>query len=290
MSSIHAVWIVFGSTTPLSFSKIIASYRSQPQADPRVCYDIMLTEDPDPHSKGDIIAFYNGCFVPVMEPFIRTLGANSGAARADAYDLQAVVALPLPELKSNRVHSPRRVGLNTSVTVSPISESRRTASQSSARGSPNSKKNMSYAFHSSPSKNLDAINVHVANQSPQKGIVRPREGDSTSNNADADSNIVKRPKVMKPPATAANSNVAENHYLSVAKASSAMPHGSPLKASYSMARASVSPPTTAEWADGILDDPMKSRPPAAVLSTMPISPEMGVAPLAVTPQKTQHVD
>jgi hypothetical protein len=285
MSSIHAVWIVAGGgTTPLPFSKIIASYRSQPQADPRVCYEIPLAEDPA--TKGDIIAFYNGFFVPVMEPFIRQLGvgAAAAAASAGAYDLRASAALPLPELKSNRLHSPRRVGRSSSVTVSPISESRMSASQALPQGSP--KKSISYAFHHSPSKNLDEINLHVANQSPQKkGAVRSR-GDEED-----DSNLVKRPKVMKPPTTeAAGSKGGDNQFLSIAKASSSTMHGSPLKASYSVAAspgfgAAGTPRTGIRLNIGIAGGPAAPRPPAAVVSSVPISPEMGVAPLAGSPQK-----
>ena len=112
----------------------------------------------DPPVKGDLIGFYNDVFVPVMETFVRGLvvGGSDKELRADVQ--------PLPEIKTTRVHSPRRVARNTGLTVSPISEKRKAVSNS-PQGSPLAASRVSYAFHQSPSKNLEAINRHLRDQS-----------------------------------------------------------------------------------------------------------------------------
>ena len=114
MCSIHAIFIVAGKDAKIQFSDIIKEYRRLPQADPRVCYEVPL-----PAGRGDIIAYYNQVFVPAMQTFIFTL-----VEKCSQKDLRAPNAMPFPELKNKRIHSPRRVARCLSLTVCPIPASR----------------------------------------------------------------------------------------------------------------------------------------------------------------------
>eukprot|EP00039_Didymoeca_costata_P005901 m.85760 g.85760 ORF g.85760 m.85760 type:complete len:1008 (+) comp13022_c0_seq6:412-3435(+) len=161
LSSIHAVWVVKKRSRALAFADIIRHYRTQPQADSSTCFDILLNGN----KRGDIIAFYNNIFVPVMEPFIRTLVSDSTN--------QDITARPLPDYKNTRVHSPRKLTRTSRVTVSPISHSKRhdvgpsplsktrTLHVNKPQSPQRATFNVAYAFHRSPKKDLDAINAHV---------------------------------------------------------------------------------------------------------------------------------
>lgn len=302
MACMHAVWIVGGSkgaagaTQELSFSKIIRQYRTQPQADPKVCYEIPLggagvvgggggggaaaaagTGAPTPPATGDIIAFYNGIFVPVLEPFIRSLCSDPAAA--GGLDLRArgsgAAALPLPDLKSKRMHSPRRVGRNSSLTVSPISATRRAASQS-PQGSLAAKQNISYAFHHSPSKNLDVINNRLKGQadhrSPGKKSARA-VGEEGDDDDDGEDNGGSNRRILKKPRVLVDSKFLDG--IASPPEASAM-QGSPLKRAYTA-------PQRTSGSSGSLAVGGRSAP--AVVSEIPIRSELGVAPLAASPEK-----
>ena len=309
MASMHAVWIVSSSTRPanqqnLSFSRMIQEYRKQPQADPKVCYEIPLGEETATgagRATGDIVAFYNGVFVPVLEPFIRSLSADQDAAAATDLNVAAGVtfagvariaaaapALPLPDRKIKRVHSPRRVGRNTSLTVSPISASRRAASQS-PQGSPTAKQNISYAFHHSPSKNLDVINKHLKGQAADQRIPGKKSARSNDDDDDGEDNggvSGKRRMLNKPRVLVDNKFIAATKTLP----EDAAMLGSPLKRAYTAKRivkSSAPPPQM------VLDDVPNALPAVAggeraapaVVSEVPIRTELGVSPLAASPPK-----
>ena len=158
MCSIHAIWIVAGGERKIQFSDIIHEYRRLPQADPRVCYEVPL-----PTGHGDIIAYYNQVFVPAMQGFIFTL-----VEHASQKDLRAQNALPFPKLKNKRIHSPRRVARNMCLTVCPIPASRLSAAINQRDSPDRPLRNMSYAFHHSPSKNLRSINRHLRGEPMQE--------------------------------------------------------------------------------------------------------------------------
>jgi hypothetical protein len=199
------VWVVAGDGTRMQFSAIIDEYRSQPQADPRVCYEVALAAG----ATGDLVEFYNSVFVPVMGPFIQrlagggaadTTAAGGAVARGDdgkaaGNDLRAHV-LPLPAYTGKRVHSPRKVGRNSALTVAPISASRLSTSQALNKTSPERRPStISYAFHQSPSKNLEVINLHLRRQADAE---RSPRGSGSRASATGSSRGGKRPLESPP--------------------------------------------------------------------------------------------
>jgi hypothetical protein len=200
----------------MQFSAIIDEYRSQPQADPRVCYEVALAGG----ATGDLVGFYNSVFVPVMGPFIQRLAGGGAAAttaaattaaattaaasgavargdggKAAGIDLRAHV-LPLPAYTGHRVHSPRKVGRNSALTVAPISASRLSTSQALNKTSPEQRPStISYAFHQSPSKNLEVINLHLRRQADAE---RSPPGSAGAASATGSSRGGKRPLESPP--------------------------------------------------------------------------------------------
>ncbi|KAG1669895.1 hypothetical protein FOA52_002421 [Chlamydomonas sp. UWO 241] len=84
-----------------SFTEITAQYKRQPQAAQQV-YRVVTLEQSNPGlvpkgKPGDIIAFYNECFVPAMKPFLlRKRGSDGGTAPAPVCAPSPGVAAPAP--------------------------------------------------------------------------------------------------------------------------------------------------------------------------------------------------
>ncbi|KAG1659063.1 hypothetical protein FOA52_012064 [Chlamydomonas sp. UWO 241] len=87
-----------------SFTEITAQYKRQPQAAQQV-YRVVTLEQSNPGlvpkgKPGDIIAFYNECFVPAMKPFLlRKRGSDGGAAPASTH-----VCTPSPGVAAPAPH------------------------------------------------------------------------------------------------------------------------------------------------------------------------------------------
>lgn len=120
------------------------------------------SQEPLPE-RGDLILFYNQVYVPQVKSIIRSFveKANDGSLSLS----------PLPRMNTNPISPWRRVSPQHSVFVSPLKSN----SQPSSPG-----RQLSYNFHRSPAKDLQAINSMINRQRAAcKRILQDDDGENS---------------------------------------------------------------------------------------------------------------